>query len=168
MWSTSCHVTHSLGASNTHSHRRAATPSDRLRRYGIDIEYRWIPSHIGIHGNEAADAAAKRAASHQCDDSDRCVARRCHAVEWASLAYIHRLATETQSPITKEWIQTKLSKSRSYKPKQKWGIRKALKTIPKRRAAVFLQLASGNALIGTHRTRIKKKESDILHPPLEI
>jgi hypothetical protein len=31
--------------------------------------------------------------------------RRCHAVEWASLAHINRLATETQSRITKEWIQ---------------------------------------------------------------
>jgi hypothetical protein len=55
----------------------------------------------------------------------------------------------------------KLSKSQSYKPKKKWGIRKALQKIPKRKAAVFLQLASGHALIGTHLTRIKKKESDI-------
>jgi hypothetical protein len=48
----------------------------------------------------------------------------------------------------------------SYKPKKKWGIRKALQKIPKRRAAVFLQLASGHALIGTHLARIKKKEED--------
>jgi hypothetical protein len=116
---------------------------------------------VRIHGNEAADAAAKRAASHQCDDSDRCVEHRCQAVKWASLAHINRLATETQSRITKERIQTKLSKSQSYKPKKKWGIRKALQKIPKRKAAVFLQLASGHALIGTHLTRIKKKESDI-------
>jgi hypothetical protein len=77
------------------------------------------------------------------------------------LAHINRLATETQSRITKEQIQTKLSKSQSYRPKKKWGIRKALQKIPKRKAAVFLQLASGHALIGTHLTRIKKKESDI-------
>jgi hypothetical protein len=81
-------------------------------------------------------------------------------VEWTSLAHINRLATETQSRITKEWIQDKLKNSRSYLPKSKWGIRAALKKVPKRTAAVFLQLASGHALIGTHLVRIKKKESD--------
>jgi ribonuclease HI len=70
---------------------------DQLHCHGIDIEYWWIPSHIGISGNEAADAAAKRAASHQCDDSDRCAEHRCQAVKWASLAHINCLATETQS-----------------------------------------------------------------------
>jgi hypothetical protein len=35
-------------------------------------------------------------------------------------------------------------------PKSKWGIRTALKKIPKRKAAVFLQLASGHTLIETH------------------
>jgi hypothetical protein len=76
------------------------------------------------------------------------------------LAHINRLATETQSRITKEWIEAKLSTSQSYKPKKKWGIRKALQDIPKRKAAVFLQPASGHALIGTHLTRIKKTESN--------
>jgi hypothetical protein len=78
----------------------------------------------------------------------------------ASLAHINRLATETQSRLTKEWIQDKLKDSRSYLPKSKWGIRAALKKVPKRTAAVFLQLASGHALVGTHLVRIKKKESD--------
>jgi hypothetical protein len=44
--------------------------------------------------------------------------------------------------------------------KSKWGFRTALKKISKRKAAVFLQLASGHALMGTHLMRIKKKESD--------
>jgi hypothetical protein len=82
-------------------------------------------------------------------------------MKWASLAHINRLATETQSRITKEQIQMKLSKSQSYRPKKKWGIQKALQKIPKCKAVVFLQLASGHALIGTHLIRIKKKESDI-------
>jgi hypothetical protein len=37
--------------------------------------------------------------------------------------------------------------------------REALKKIPKGRAAVFLQLASGHGLVETHLARIKKKES---------
>jgi hypothetical protein len=62
--------------------------------------------------------------------------------------------------ISHPMISALLADSRSYKPKAKWGIRKALKKTPKRRAAVFLQLASGHALIGTHLSRIKKKEAD--------
>jgi hypothetical protein len=84
------------------------------------------------------DAAAKRAASHQCDSSNRCTEHRCQAVKWASLAHINHLATETQSRITKEQIQMKLSKRQSYRPKKKWGIWKALQKIPKCKAAVFL------------------------------
>jgi hypothetical protein len=82
-------------------------------------------------------------------------------MKWASLAYINYLATETQSWITKEQIQMKLSKSQLYRPKKKWGIWKALQKIPKGKAVVFLQLVSGYALIGTHLTHIKKKESEI-------
>jgi hypothetical protein len=90
----------------------------------------------------------------------RCDAATCHTPPWASLAHVSRLATETQSHTTTAWIAQRLADSKSYKPKAKWGIRKALRTIPKRRAAVFLQLASGHALIGTHLARIKKREAD--------
>jgi hypothetical protein len=100
-------------------------------------------------------------ASHQYDDSNRCEACRCQAVKRASLANINCLATETQSQITKDQIQMKLSKSKSYRPRKKWRIRKALQKIPKHKVVVFLQLASSHALIGTHLMRIKKKESNI-------
>jgi ribonuclease HI len=92
---------------------RAFNIESALGRRGIRIECRWVPSHVGIPGNEAADAAAKRAASHRCANPDHCERAVCTQVEWTSLAHINRLATETQSRITKEWIQDKLKDSRS-------------------------------------------------------
>jgi Icc-related predicted phosphoesterase len=99
--------------------QRAFWAEDQLHCHGVNIEYQWIPSHIGIPGNEAADAVAKRAASYQCDSSDRCTEHRCQAMKWLSLAHINHLTTETQSRITEEQIQMKLSKSQSYRPKKK-------------------------------------------------
>jgi ribonuclease HI len=37
-----------------------------LRKWGIHMEYRWVPGHSDIPDNEAADAAAKRATKHWC------------------------------------------------------------------------------------------------------
>lgn len=37
----------------------------RLAGMGVQVEYRWVPSHEGVEGNEEADEAAKKAAVNE-------------------------------------------------------------------------------------------------------
>jgi hypothetical protein len=104
-----------------------------LRKWGIPMEYQWVPGHSDIPENEAADAAVKRAAKHQCTAGAlvQCQNEACLTPLWASLAHVSRLAMEAQASITKWWISQWLAGSKSYHPRQKWGLRKDLQTIPK-------------------------------------
>ncbi|KAI5813529.1 hypothetical protein BZA77DRAFT_373516 [Pyronema omphalodes] len=133
------------------------------RNSDISVEFHWVPGHCGITENEAADAAAKLGTRHRCTALPlmRCDAPECLVPHEVSLAHLNRIATETRRDITKRWISQRAKDGRSFRPRKTWGLRDSLRSLPKRRSAVFLQLASGHALIGTHLVRVKKKESDV-------
>ncbi|KDN71119.1 putative zinc knuckle, partial [Colletotrichum sublineola] len=49
------------GKSGAYLLKIIADKTQALREQGLDVEIRWVPAHIGIQGNEAADVAAKEA-----------------------------------------------------------------------------------------------------------
>ena len=143
--------------------RLIATEVAKLRAFtGIEVVFRWVPGHSDILENEAADAAAKHGTSHRClaPPLRGCANPVCSPLPWTSLAHVNRAVTEIPKAIASKWVRQRTDLHAAYRPRKKWGIRDGLKTVPKHRAAVFYQIASGHALIGTHLVRIKKKDSD--------
>jgi hypothetical protein len=67
-----------------------------LQKWGIPVEFRWVPGHSDIRENEAADVATKRATRHRCTAGAlvQCDSTMCLTPSWASLTPVSRLAIE--------------------------------------------------------------------------
>ncbi|OAQ57920.1 reverse transcriptase [Pochonia chlamydosporia 170] len=76
---------------------------DKLRNLGWEVQFRWIPAHVGVPGNEAADQAAKEAAGH---DPKQRIARELPPEP----GWLRTLTATTKSNIRKtmreEWKQS--------------------------------------------------------------
>jgi len=135
-----------------------------LERIKCPVEIRWCPAHSGIEGNEIADGWAKLAA----EEPDR------HGVEWlrhsdnerrsmplpASLAHLKRRIGDKKWKEAHEWSLARTKTRRFDVRRHKKATDPTPAKAPKRIAARFYQLKSGQALTATHMKKIKKQEDD--------
>jgi ribonuclease HI len=129
--------------------------NNKLAGLGIQVEYRWVPSHEGVEGNEKADEAAKAAAINKDGEALRL---REKFKGW-SMARVQRTVTEAKWKETEEWWKAKFnSKRKRYKLNKKRRMHRLLGEAKKKIAGRYFQLKVGHALTGVYLERIKKKE----------
>ena len=55
----------SIKQATTQTVKEARTTIKLLNRLGKTVAFQWVPSHVGIHGNETADLLAKKGTTPQ-------------------------------------------------------------------------------------------------------
>jgi len=124
----------------------------------IQVEYRWVPAHKGVEGNEEADQQATKAAYKHCGSYTETQNPLSH-LNYISFAHIGRWLTETKWEESKKEIKEMGKKSRhSYQyDLVKRGGNSAVMKSQKSIAARFYQLKTGHALMGKYLMRIEKR-----------
>ena len=118
---------------------------------GVKIRLDWIPSHVGILGNENADRIAKKAAQSQQPTPYQKV----------SLTNIRRkLNRSIMEDWEKDWDQKK-NKGRQYQQVKPKITRKAVKSITDRRTwTAYIQLKLGHGYFRSYLYRLSKSETN--------
>jgi len=119
-----------------------------LSRRNIQVEYRWVPAHKGVEGNEKADSQATKAA-YKCRGRKTETQNPLPYLNYVSLAHVSRKVSEKKWEESKEIIQKMGKKSKqSYRyDLVKRGGNKAVMESKKTIAARFNQLKTGHALL---------------------
>jgi len=129
-----------------------------LTKKNIRAEYRWVPAHKGVKGNEEADSQATKAAYKHCGSYTETQNPLRH-LNYVSFAHISRRLTEMKWEESKKEIKELGRKSKhSYRyDLVKRGGNKAVMTSKKSIVARFYQLKTGHALMGKYVRCIGKR-----------
>jgi len=132
--------------------------ADALVTKIIQVEYRWIPAHQGIEGNEEADQQATKAVYKHCSSYTE-TQNPLPFLDYVSFSHISQRLTEVKWEESKKEIKEmgKKSKHSYWYDLVKRGGHSAVMGAKKTIAARFYQLKSGHALIVKYLLRIRKR-----------
>ena len=123
-----------------------------------EVTVRWMPEHQGIESNERADELAKAVAEGE-SPADAVP----DEYQWeTSLSHMTRVAAETKTRTTAQWIPDHVAPERKHRPPPGKGLRrKQPRSTRKSVAGLYFQLLSGHAAIGPYlKDKIKETNSD--------
>jgi hypothetical protein len=129
--------------------------TEEICRQNIQLEFRWVPGHAGIEGNETADQLAKDAAAPEIEEELPSEEDRC-----TSLSNLRRCTTDAKRKRSDEWFEAKCKSKKYYHLDKQHKPNRTITKTEKSTAQIFCQLKVGHALIGPHLKRIKKAEDD--------
>jgi len=131
---------------------------DALARKNIQVEYRWVPAHKGIEGNEEADQQATKAAYKHCGKYTE-TQNPLRFLDYVYFSHIGQRLTDLKWEESKKEIKEMGKKSKhSYRyDLVKRGGNKVVMESNKTIAARFYQLKTGHALIAKYLWQIGKR-----------
>jgi ribonuclease HI len=126
------------------------------KKFGVAVNFHWIPAHSHIAGNDKADRNAKKGAQNEKNEPAR---------GYTSITHVKRVAKEScLNHWQTEWDTKK--KGRSYlqnfgdMAKPRWKLPKLDVTAPKRIWSAFLQLKFGHGYFKSYLVRLQDYEDN--------
>ena len=131
------------------------------KHINLEIVIRWMPGHIGIEGNEAADKEAKRAVQEGSSPDDQLPAALQKRLPDSKSAAKQAFMTKLKKKAHKEWKKSthyqKINQFDDSMPSKKYL--KLVKPLRRKQSSILYQLRTGHAPLAKHLHRFHKADS---------